>query len=38
MVSEVGAGKGRLATRREKTLPNYAAVVANGCAMLWLPI
>lgn len=26
----------RFATRYEKTLRNYAAVVAIGCAMLWL--
>ena len=26
----------RFATRYEKTLRNYAAVVALGCAMLWL--
>lgn len=26
----------RFATRHEKTLRNYAAVVALGCAMLWL--
>jgi transposase len=28
----------RFATRYEKTLRNYAAVVAIGCAMLWLRI
>jgi len=28
----------RFATRYEKTLRNYAAVVALGCAMLWLRI
>lgn len=28
----------RLATRYEKTLRNYAAVVALGCAFLWLRI
>jgi transposase len=28
----------RVATRYEKTLRNYAAVVAIGCAMLWLRI
>lgn len=28
----------RFATRYEKTLCNYAAVVAIGCAMLWLRI
>lgn len=28
----------RLATRYEKTLRNYAAVVAIGCALLWLRI
>jgi transposase len=27
---------GRFATRYEKTLRNYAAVVAIGCALLWL--
>jgi transposase len=26
----------RFATRYEKTLRNYAAVVALGCALLWL--
>jgi transposase len=26
----------RFATRYEKTLRNYAAVVAIGCALLWL--
>ena len=26
----------RFATRYEKTLRNYAAVVAMGCALLWL--
>ncbi len=28
----------RFATRYEKTLRNYAAVVALGCALLWLPV
>jgi hypothetical protein len=28
----------RFATRYEKTLRNYAAVVAIGCALLWLRI
>ena len=28
----------RFATRYEKTLRNYAAVVALGCALLWLRI
>jgi transposase len=28
----------RLATRYEKTVRNYAAVVAIGCALLWLRI
>jgi transposase len=28
----------RFATRYEKTLRNYTAVVAIGCAMLWLRI
>ena len=28
----------RFATRYEKTLRNYASVVAIGCAMLWLRI
>ena len=28
----------RFATRYEKTLLNYAAVVAIGCALLWLRI
>jgi putative transposase len=28
----------RFATRYEKTLRNYAAVVVIGCAMLWLRI
>lgn len=28
----------RFATRYEKTLHNYVAVVAIGSAMLWLPI
>lgn len=28
----------RFATRYEKTLQNYAAVVAIGCALLWLRI
>jgi len=28
----------RFATRYEKTLRNYAAVVAIGCAMLWLRV
>jgi transposase len=28
----------RFATRYEKTLRNYAAVVAIGCAVLWLRI
>jgi putative transposase len=28
----------RFATRYEKTLRNYAAVVALGCAVLWLRI
>ena len=28
----------RFATRYEKTLRNYVAVVALGCAMLWLRI
>ena len=28
----------RFATRYEKTLPNYASVVAIGCALLWLRI
>ena len=28
----------RFATRYEKTLRNYAAVIAIGCAMLWLRI
>jgi transposase len=28
----------RFATRYEKTLRNYAAVVATGCAWLWLRI
>jgi putative transposase len=28
----------RFATRYEKTLRNYVAVVAIGCAMLWLRI
>jgi hypothetical protein len=28
----------RLATRYEKTLRNYAAVVALGCALLWLRV
>jgi transposase len=28
----------RFATRYEKTLRNYAAVVALGCALLWLRV
>ena len=28
----------RFATRYEKTLRNYASVVALGCALLWLRI
>ncbi len=32
------AGARRFATRYEKTLRNYAAVVAIGCALLWLRI
>jgi transposase len=29
---------GRFATRYEKTLRDYAAVVALGCALLWLRV